>query len=521
MSRYDQLAFASRPTLYLAAPTTTDQSATSAYTFSSNTLVAAGQPIIKGHPSSFRINDTDNAVLDGNPVFRSGVTTEFVLFAAMPEQEIAVVLADNGNGVFLNPSSIILRVAYVLNESTQTLAVEIPWTDWHAKLHCIVTIGSNQLSLTVNGTSKIIALDGSLDENITETELGAGLSTGYSFLIDGFGVYSRKLMDKSDAINDDSRGHNIYAAAIYHGVSTDFSSYNSGGVTEVTSADLSYIPTFQQNGYFYQFRVPATDAATTYISVETNDDTLAIEWALNNGDSSSFTREVVIPIDLPNSTLTFLLTREPQDNFKMRIEVINSADILSRTPALLTTTGQPVFPADIDDSIVNCPQGVNLTNASWHGVWLTSDSEEGQNPPKTIELIFKPEEDGIIFTSADGEVSLAVQAGYDMYLNGQPVVDMTGVLLNQWNHLVLTVDTPLGTDFDLNADQAAIHYLLLTAYPQVLDAAAVADMYKVAIGADDITVTEIPLDIAEGVFDTGQPFQVFSNNWSIVGSGGN
>lgn len=525
MSKYDQLAFAGRPTLYLAAPTTTDQSGTSNYSFSSNSLVTSGQPIIKGHSTSLSVSSSTNAVITGNPVFKSGVTAEFVMLAALPTQETAVILADNGSGVFITPASVLLRVTYNINESVQTAVLEIPWIDWHAKLHCIVTIGSNQIALTVNEKSKITTFTGVVDSSITETQIGVDFASGYSFLMDGFGIYSRKLISKTNAIDDNSRGHNIYAAAIYGGVSTDFSSYQSGGVTIAGPDDFAFKPGIQQTDYLYQFAVPATDAANTYLSVETNDDSLVMDWAVNGGDISSFTRNVAIPIAFIGTTVTFRVgTKLPQD-FNMRIEVVNNANIFSRTPAFLNVTGQPVFPKEVDDSIVNCPPGVDMEFASWRGVWLTSDSAAGQNPPKSIEIIFKLEEAGVIFSSTDGSISTAAQTGYTMYLNGALVTDLTGVLMNQWNHLVLTKASPTATQFYLNTDGGSaptkMSYLLMSAYQQQLDATASAVLYGVSIGVDDITVSEVQLDIAEGTFDNGQPYQLFSNSWAIVGSGGN
>ena len=523
MSLYDQLAFASKPNFYLAAPLTTDQSNSGVYTISSNSMALGGQPIIRGHSKAFKVDATANAVIDGNPIFKTGVTTEFVALAKRTEDNTAIVLADNGSGIWLTPYSVMLSLTYNKNDSIQSLTCAIPIVNWNKKLHVIVTIGTNQATLTVNGESETISLDGTLDSAITTTSIGAVFPTDYFFLFDGLGIYTRKLYSKNVAIDDQSVGHNIYAARIYAGTSTNFNTFDQVEKIEIGVSDLRFTSQFMRDSYTFHYRVPSS---TTYVSIEVNDDTMSIDWDINNGQINTFTKKLVVPIILiGGSVITFRLSNTPRSDFKAVIRSMRSADIVQSTPALLIATGQPIFNDNTEDSIVNVPVGVDMTYASWEGTWLTSDRADLQVPPQSIELIFRPEEDGVIFASTDGAVSTTAQSGYDMWLNGVPAVDLTDILMNQWNHLVLVKASAAATSFTLNTDGSssptAMQYLLLTSYFQQLDDTDVANLYKVSIGADDITIDEVPVEITEGSFDNGQAFQLFGNTWAIVGTGGN
>jgi hypothetical protein len=523
MSLYDQLAFASKPNLYLAAPTLIDQSNASVYTISANTLALGGQPIIRGHEKSFRMAATATATIDGNPIFKTGVTTEFVVLAARPADNVAVLLADNASGIWLTPYSVMLSLTYAKNGSIQSLTSEIPIVEWNKKLHVVVTIGTNQATITVNGISQVLSLDGTIDSAITETVLGAGFPTGYYFLLDGIGVYTRKLYSKDLAIDDQTLGHASYAAYIYAGTSTNFDTFDQIEELEVGLSDLSFTSRFMLDSYSFNYKVP-TD--TSYVSVEVNDDTMLIDWDINNSEVNTFSKKLTIPIVFfGGNVITFRLGNKPRADFKAIVRSIRSADIVQSTPALLLATGEPIFPAGRQDSIVNIPRGVDMTYAGWTGTWLTSDRTDLQVPPQSVELIFRPEEDGVIFASSEGTISTTAQSGYNMWLNGVPVANLTNILMNQWNHLVLVKHAATATTFSLNTDGSssptAMQYLLLTAYFQELGDSAVADLYKVAIGADDITINEVPLVLAEGSFDNGQPFQLFGNTWAIVGTGGN
>lgn len=522
MSKYDQLAFASNPNLYLAAPVLTDQS-NGPFVLSTNNLALGGQPIIYGHENSFKLTTGDTAIVDDNPIFKTGVTTELVLLAAKPTEEVPVLIADNGSSLILTPGSIILRLIYNINESLQTLVAEIPIYDWRSKLHVIIMLGENQATLTVNDQTSLVALDGVLDANITEIAIGSVFPTDYYFLMDGFGVYSRKLFNKQDALDDNSLSHNIYAASIFGGTSTNFSTYTKGQLTQLSLADFTFYTDIQEESYIYNYQVPANDTGSSYVVLSTNDDTLELDWDLNGGTVGSFTRSITIPISVTGSVVSIRLNRKPSSAFVLRIENILSADIISESPAFLIATGQPIFPETWEDSIVNCPEGLQLEYATYTGTWLTSDAEELQNPPQSIEIVFKPNEDVNIFSSSDGAVSLTAQSGYSMWLNGVSVANLNNVLLDQWNHLVLVKTAAAATTFNLNTigDPKKISYLFLTAYAQELTTPDIEKLYRVSIGVDNISINEVAVDITEGVFENGQAFQTFGNNWAIVGAGGN
>jgi hypothetical protein len=522
MSKYDQLAFASNPNLYLASPVLTDQS-NGPFSLTINNLALGGQPIIYEHTSSFKVEATATANIAANAMFKVGISTELVLLANLPTEEVPVLLADNGTGLILTPNSIILRLNYNLNESLQTLIAEVPISDWRRKLYITIMIGENQATLTVNDKTSLVSLNGVLDPNITEIAIGSTFPTDYYFLLDGLGVYSRKLYSKQDAIDDGSLSHNVYAASVFSGVSTNFSTYTKGQVLDLTLADFTFYADIQEESFIYNYPIPANDTDISYVVLSTNDDTLAIDWDLNGGEVGSFTRFTTIPISATGSVVSVRINSRPTADFKLRIENVLSADVISESPAFLIATGRPIFPAVWEDSIVDCPEGVIMNFASYAGTWLTSDTEELQEPPQSIELVFKPAENGVIFSSTDGEVTLTAQTGYTMWLNGVLVADLSDILMNQWNHLVLVKTAAAATSFTLNTavDPTELNYLFLTAYAQELITADVEKLYKVAIGVDTISVTETPATFTEGVFENGQAFQTFGNNWAIVGAGGN
>lgn len=513
MSLYDQLAFSSRPNFYLATPNTGDQSAANSVIVNTNNLEIGGQPIIAGHSSSFKVKESATLILDANPIFNIGSTTEFVLLAEKPAMETEVIFADNGNGVFLTPNGLTLRLNFNANDVQQTASSEIIITEWHSKLHIVLTIGDNQAILTVNAQSTSISLDGSLDINISTTELGKNFDTDYYFLLDGFGIYREKMASKSNAIDDSTSSHAIYAANILNGKTVDFSTYTSGEIKKLNLVDFKFDSINMQYGISYH--VPEIEAK--YVIIDTNDDDFEVSFDLSNGGIQTFAREVTVDLNESGNILSFALTDDVAADFSLMIRVIQSADIFTHTPAFLLAQNNPIFPEVYNDSIVNCPRGIR--SAQYDGSWLYIDDQD--DPPQTIELVFKPRETGTVFSSSDGSVTTAIQSGYDMWLNGVSVSDLSTILMGQWNHLVLTKTAATAATFQINSAGSAIDYLFMSAYAQLLDEASIGQLYAIAIGSDNITVEEIPLVMTEGSFDNGQPFQVFGNTWAIVGAGGN
>lgn len=513
MSLYDQLAFSSRPNFYLAAPSTGDQSLANAVIIATNNIEIGGQPIIAGHSSSFMVKESATLVLESNPIFKVGHTTEFILLAEKPTMETEVIFADNGNGIFLTPNGLTLRLNFNSDEVKQTTSSEISITEWHSKLHVVLTIGDNQAILTVNTKSTSISLDGILDTNISTTELGKNFDTGYYFLLDGFGIYQEKMASKLAAIDDNTSNHAIYASSVLNGKTVDFSTYNSSENKKLSIADFKFDSTNMQYGISYH--VPEVEAK--YVILSTSDDDFEVSFDLNNSGIQTFARETTVVLNESGNVLSFVLTDDVSTDFNLVIRVIQDADIFTHTPAFLLAQNNPVFPEIYNDSIVNCPRGTRT--AQYNGTWLYTDDHN--DPPQTIELVFKPREPGTIFSSSDGSVTTAMQSGYTMWLNGVSVSDLSTILMNQWNHLILTKVSASAANFQINSAGDAIDYLFMSAYTQILAEAEIEQLYSIAIGSDNILIEEIPLDMAEGSFDNGQPFQVFGNTWAIVGAGGN
>lgn len=676
MSYYDQLAFANKPTFYLASPSTTDQSLGSVVV-AANTMALSGQPIIYGHKSSFTVKSGSTIDLNGNIAFTDGVTTEFVLFAQKPVAETPVILSDNGSGIFITPTSIVFRLAVVSNGVSKQLAGEIRISNWSRKQYVQLIVGANQAVLVVNKVSKAITLKGTLDTAITQTSIGKTFSTGYYFLIDGVGFYKGRVASKQDSLDDPGVGHSIYSSYLYKGQTTIFNTFDRSVSQTLTLKDFRFDAATRSR--IYSFRVSNGDQSSLYLNVHTNDAQAPIQYDLNGGTILTFTKSTVINISNLATVVTFSLPMGISDEFKMTIDTVLSANILSHTPAFLKATGTPVFPSKFSESIVNCPQGVNMDLASYAGTWLYP--EEQTAPPKTIELVFKPKQASslgpnllanpgfepnvtswsttaatisqdatkvhsgsfaakvvpsgtatqsyisseniavttgtqytvsvwvwlttavtngftcsidwfnststylsttsssvsvsagawtqvsntftapagaaygnlsavligsppatnifyvddatfskvnptIVFSSTDGKVNLVTQSGYTMWLNGVSVADLSGVLWNQWNHLILTIASPAATTFFINTDGAVstppqpLDYLFISSYPNVLATADIQTLYSVVSGLDILTVAEAPVPINEGVFGTGGPFATYSLTWSIVGVGG-
>lgn len=512
MGLYDQLAFSSRPSFYLAAPVTTDQSMASEFVIDTNDLVAGGQPIIYGHSKSFKIESGATMDIAGNALFNSGETVEFILFSDKPEVETEIVVGDNGSGIFLNPNGFLLRLVYTKNGGEKTASAQLKIAHWFQKMHVVMTVGNNQVVLTANNDSATVAIDGDLDV-IATTSIGKDFSSGFYFLMDGFGIYNGRVLDKTTALDDNTQGHSVYAAAILQGRTTGFDNVSTGEEKHFTLQDFNF--SHKNENYTVSYHVPASDAS--YAIVESSDDSFVVDYDVNSSGVQSFSG--ITTIDLPNDAniISFRLNKEVSSNFAMNLTVINNADILSRTPAFLTATNQPIFPQKSVDSIVNCSPGVR--NASFDGTWIYSNVIE--DTPKSVEIVFRARESGSVFSSSDGSITTSSQTGFDMWLNGVSVADLSDLLENQWNHLVITHATPAATTFQLNSTDSSVDYLFFTAYPDVLSETEIELLYQVSIGLDSISVTDDPLVFSEGEFENGQAFQMFNNTWAIVGAGGN
>lgn len=527
MSKYNQLALTSSPLLYLAAPVLTDQSSSNTVSITSNTLEAIGQPIIYGNDSSFLMDNTRSLSMDADLVFAVGSLVEFVLFATPVDGEVAIYATDLDSGIFITQNSVLLRISVIDGDITNTQVIEIPIENWDRKLYCRATIGSSQATLNVNDASDSVVFSGSVVAGSSAT-LGLNIVSGYQFLLDGFGVYFNKIENKADCLDDPGSGHSTYASIIHSGHTTKFETFLSGGVKNVGISDFyeALVDTVNKC-LLYTHRIPVTDVDSKYLVVRTNNDWVDVEYDVSGGTIIEFNKKTAIQLADSNAVVTFRLPIDAPADFMMEIETVLDATIYSTTPAILTPTGNPIFPSKFEESIVNCPSGLDLEMATYAGVWIEFDIASPE-PPKTIELVFKPidsTETVVIFDSSDGTVTTAAQSGYTMYLNGVSVSDLDDIKWNQWNHLVLVNASMAATDFNLNTDGSSdpmkVSYQLITSYPTVLNGTQIAALYTILAGADVISLADSPMNLDESEFDNSLPFKTYSYAWSILGAGGN
>jgi len=520
MAYYDQLAFSSKPAFYLGAPTTTDQSGGS-LVVSANTLVANGQPIIYGHSNSFTVNETSTMTIDDDAVFHLDTTVELVINATKPTAEIAIIKADNGSGLFLAPVGLILRIVSTKDDASLVNVCSLKITDWHKKLYITFHTSFNQAVLSVNGSSVATSIIGTI-ATTTDSTIGTDFYSGYSFLLDGFGIYAGNLENKANAIDDPGSGHTVYTSTKFGAQTTLFETYKTSEIVNVSFSSF-YLNSGDQS-FIYTHLFPNPAIETLKILIKTNDDNLPIEYDFNAGTIDTFYKNKLLTINEPGA-LSFRLSSEVKEDFVLTLLLITDYNITTRTPAALIASDAPIFTQAFSEEIANCPEGTNLDGVSYQGTWITSEFQAAI--PKSIELVFKPKnssENVVIFSSSDGTIAIDAQAGYDMWLNGILVTDLADVRWNQWNHLVLINTSPAATGFYLNTDGTSdplkIDYLYLTSIDQELEATDIELLYTIVSGIDVITVDTDSITIAEETFDSGEAFALYSLTWSIVGAGG-
>jgi hypothetical protein len=512
VSYYDQLAFASFPSLYLAAPVLTDQSNTGKFTLSANTLASVGQPIIYGHDSSLMVDSTHSVTISGNPFFEQNASFELVIYLLVKDDaRIAAVSTDNGNGIFLTSSSVQLQL---MLENTGLLVLEIPINNWAQKLHIVTRITDTQATLTVNGVSDYMLINDVLDDTAASTVIGSGLTANQAFLFDGLGSYSFKFEDKTSVINDPGSGHQLYAAEALNGKASYFAGYLAGETIDLGLQSFSYDAS--ENFWVYSRHIEMQAETGGYFIVETNDPRVVVEYAIDAGAVESFSGRTIIAIASKTATLSFKITDDVSSAFRLTLRPILDTQLFAHSPANMVATGTPIF-MDSSESIVNTPSGVGLRDSKYAGTWF---SDEAGVLPQSVEIVFKPRETGTIFTSSDGTLDTATVTGFTMWLNGVQATDLSQVRWNQWNHVVLVKNGQLAAGFTLNDGLADIDYLVLAAYPSQLVQADVDGLYRALIGVDVLSVTDQPVQIVEGAFDNAEPFQTYSFNWAIVGADG-
>lgn len=521
MSTFNQLVLSERPTLFLSAPTTTDQSGTSLYALSNNALVAGGQPIIYGNDSSFVMNSTNHVDIDGNPIFFNNNTSfECVIVASKPVTEIPIVVdVDALNGLFITAHGIELKLFFENLLSTYSTNVNLKIKDWAKKLYINVVIGATQATLTVNGKSEILTYTDSIVASDTVV-VGGGVDE-YQYLIDGIAFYSNTTKNKINYVDDPGSFHSYYATLRHGGVTTLFDGYRRGYKETYNLDNFLFSP--DTLTYTFIYYITGVEESLDYIIVKCNDENVEVEYDIDLDDSGSFT-EYLLVNSITDSTIRFIVAQDQVDaGFEISIEAVYSSSVLADTPANLVLTGMALY-SDGQESIVNYPDGVKLDGATYTGTWIEST-------PKSVEIIFKPTisvNDTYVFFSTDGDASFGTTGAinnYTAYLNGVLVTDLDDVKYDQWNHLVLTIDSPSATEFYLNSNDGTttdenISYMSLTAYPAELVLAEVQTLYQIISGTDKISVEESALTIEEGTFDNGYGFNYYSYAWSIVGAGG-
>jgi hypothetical protein len=522
MSTYDKVAFGDRPVLYLSAPDTTDKSGGS-YALSNNDLSPTGQPIIYGSEFSFVMDDAKTVDVTGNPLFFNATSTfECVIVAREPVDDIPIVIDDdNQNALYITSEGITLKLFFDSELSTYTKSITVPVYNWDVKLYIVLAVTNSQATLSVNGQAEVLTYT---DTVINSTNIKIGGGTDYQYLIDGIGFYENTARNKSKLINDPGSGYTTYAAVKLGGRTTKFDGYQSGYLESFTIKDFLY--TNAPDQYTLVYVVAEMHDGLDYITVRCNNEKANIAYDVNLDEFGEF-KEYLMLNALSDATLRFVINAEDiSPDFKLTIEGIYNGDVLNATPANLELAGLALYGPG-SESIVNYPDGTKLPGATYTGTWILSDDFAAA--PQSIEIVFKPVEsanDTIVFSSADGQASFGPTGaitGFDAYLNGQLVTDLSDIRYNQWNHLILIDTTPAAEEFYLNSDDGVdsdetISYMLLTGYQQELTTDEIQQLYEIVTGIDMLGYSET-IAIAEGVFDD-TAFNVYSHTWAIVGAGG-
>lgn len=527
MNTYTQLALSNNPSLYFAAPTTTDQSGTSTYALSSNTLSAAGQPIIYGSDSSFLVDSSHKVNINGNPIFvNSNVVMELMGVFRQPTDDVNILIDSSGqNALTVGPNGFTLKVYFQNSLLTYTKSAAVNIKQWDIKFHIQLLFSGTRAAISVNGELDEISFDTPMTES-TAVTLGGGYS-GYSFLLDGIGFYNKSITDKTKFINDPGTGYDRYSGIVFSGNTSVLDGFKRGYTTKYAATDFKFV---SNPDYFILTHMASfAEQDPGYLIVRCNDETVQINCTIDNAAMITFTGYALIDI----TTNSILHIQIPKSNFNsnltITIEAVYSGNVADKTPAKLALTGKALYPLNFDNSIVNYPLGVQLLHSTYTGTWLYGPTSP--NIPKSIELVFKPLDSTVktyVLNNGDGECSFGPGGqitNFTAYLNGSVVTNLTNIKMNQWNHLILTLASPTATTFYLNSAAGSIPatdltYMLLGSYQQVLSLQNVTALFSVLSGVDKISVTEPSIPIAEHIFDNGFGFNYYSFPWSIVGAGG-
>jgi hypothetical protein len=520
MSNYDLLAISQKPDLYFSSNDTDDQSGKNLYGVT-NGADNVGQPIIAGNPSSWRIQDGGSVDIDANPIFfRTNTQMEFVIQKIQPVDTVCI-FGDSSdlNGIFLNPTGVQVRfVDADLNQRSTSLL----FTEWPERMHIVLSFDTVYCTLRVNDISAQVSYRETDPDSITDVSFKT--TVGNTYYLDGLGIYSDSFDSKYEYIKAPSFNYTDFIGKTYSATGTLFDGYRIHDKLQVPKTEFKPDPIDVDYYIYTKAFMIGTDDPFSSISIESNYSGMQMQYQTNDITWSSFTGNTSF---VPSADFFILQIRvNAQDiskTFVVNIFTMYDDRITTNTPAELTPNGGPLYPEAHDISIVNFPDGVELYGISYEGEWI-------EYIPNSIEIIFMPKTDTktVVFENSDGSASCGTGGsitGFTAYLNGQSVADLDDVRVNQWNHLVLTDASPAADTFYLNsttarADENIIEYAFMAAYPSVLDAGTIEQLYAIISSFHKLSVVENPSDIAEGELDGSSPFKIYTYAWAIVGGGG-
>lgn len=515
MSDYDLTAIASDPELYISSASAFDQSGKALFIVT-NGSQNIGQPIIAGNISSMRIDSTHTIDLDSNPLFfRNNSYLELVGYFTQPSESICIFGdADGYNGIFIDPAGIELRF---VDSNLSVVQTRVSLFDWPLKAHITVNFDSKYATLDVNDVRSQIEY--SATDPTTVPDVSFKSIVGYSYLIDGIGVYSNRFINKSNMINAKDFDYFNFTSGKYGSIGTVFNGYRQADERIIPSSDFMLHP----DGYYvagYIF-IPQSEELFESVVFQCSDPTVQITYKIDNDAEQTFDDLRMI---LPSTSLFSVTFKVPESEmskvFSLTIKAYFDLDITTASPAKLVADGA-VYSGSTDIKIVDCPEGVYFQGGYYTGEWYI-------DPPKSIELVFMGHRTDIstfLFSSSDGEVSFGPSGavtGYTAYLNGVLTTDLDDVVLDQWNHLILTKASVVDTTFFLNNDQSEtkasdLSYLYLNAYPVELSAPDIAQLYSIISSSHKLRITDSPSPIVEGDAEFDSPFLLYSFAWSIIG----
>lgn len=530
MNTYDQLALSNSPLFYLATPNVSDQSGTSTYVLTNNGVASDGQAIITGHSSSFKITSTSYLDIAGDfGFFNKNHLIELVIRCSKPEMDIPVIHDPNNLfGLYVTEDGIFLRLKFDNNGDISIAENGKLITQWNKKYYIKILFLENNVNFIINGEIFEIEYDGDF-LTTTDVQIGSNAIDDYSFNIDGLGVYSTLSVNKENYINDFSNGYSEISSKLFLGTNTLFETAEFGFSEIITKSQFAG----EESGInYYTFYIPVNDEPYSYFIVRVDNETQSFGYKVDSEDTwSLFSNDFIIPNDPETNSIGFAWAIDDDvDDFKLVVIGVIDPDIYRNSPAIMSLTGFALYPELTDSSIVNNPRGVRLFESYYSGT--LQNNSRSVTEFHSIEIVFKAHNllnKTYVFSSSDGEVSFGpggAITGFTAYLNGEVILNLNSIDVDQWYHLVLTSNTTLAEEFFLNysstpeTEAQDISYLLLSIYEIELIQQNVDLLLSVLTGSDIISVEDTNTIITEGITDTGTAYKAYAYTWAIVGAGG-